>query len=217
MIRSAVLLAAPLAAMLAVTASASTGAADRAWSFDVYLDDSRIGYHDYRLVESRDGSVRLEAEASFNVRILFINAFRYRHEIEETWSGDCLTGVVAKTNSNGKRTEVVGELTEQGFTVSTGEEERALAECVMTFAYWNPAFLEQPRLLNPQTGEFVDVEVELLGNEPLPLSRKAEQARCYLVRARNMEVRVWYSPDAEWLALESPTKGGRKIRYERRT
>ncbi len=211
------LLASVTVVAFTASASATSDSGDKAWSFDVYLDDSRIGFHDFRLVEQIDGSVKLEAEASFDVRILFINAFRYRHEIEETWSGDCLTGVVAKTNSNGKRTEVVGELTEQGFTISTGEEARALEQCVMTFAYWNPAFLEQPRLLNPQTGEFLDVVVESLGEEPLRIGDTTREARAYLVKARNMEVRVWYSADSEWLALESPTKGGKKIRYELRT
>ncbi len=206
--------------LLFITAAASASvplAAERAWTFDVYLDDSKIGFHEYSLEAQGDGGVRLKARASFDVRILFINAFRYRHEIEETWAGDCLTGVVAKTNANGKRTEVLGEMTEEGFTVSTGESATALEDCVMTFAYWNPAFLEQPRLLNPQTGEFVDVEVEPLGEAPLPVSGETGSARAYLITARNMEVRVWYSPDSEWLALESPTKGGKKIRYELRT
>lgn len=207
-----------VAAFVALAASAATGGAPgRAWMFDVYLDDSKIGSHEFRLEERADGSLRLNAKARFDVRILFINAFRYRHEIEETWSGNCLTGVVATTDSNGKQTEVQGEMTEDGFTVIAGGDETPLSDCVMTFAYWNPAFLEQQRLLNPQTGEFLDVDVEPLGDEPLVMSGETVPAKGYLVTAKNMEVRVWYSPDSEWLALVSPTKGGRKIRYELRT
>ena len=53
------------------------------------------------------------------------------------------------------------------FTVVTGEQPAYLPECVMSFAYWNPDFLEQPRLLNPQTGEYVAVQVEEAGMDVL--------------------------------------------------
>ena len=36
----------------------------------------------------------------------------------------------------------------------------------------------------------------------------------YDIRARGMEITVWYSEDSEWLALESAAKGDRIIRYE---
>ena len=43
----------------------------------------------------------------------------------------------------------------------------------MTFAYWNPDFLSQRQLLNQQTGEYVDVEVEQLGTESLEVRGEA--------------------------------------------
>ncbi len=203
-----------LVALAGATGASDDTASTRAWAFDVFLDDSRIGSHEFRLEEHSDGQRRLQAEARFDVKFLFINAFKYRHEIEETWSGNCLTGVEARTNSNGKQTEVVGELGAKGFTILSDDAEAALGDCVMTFAYWNPAFLEQPRLLNPQTGEFLEVNVESLGQRSMLRAGKGVMADGYEITARNMEVRVWYSPDAEWLALESSTKGGRVIRYE---
>lgn len=213
----ALLVAAGLLLFANITGASDGTASTRAWTFDVYLDESRIGSHVFRLEEDDDGVRRLQAEARFDVKFLFINAFKYRHEIEETWSGDCLTDVEARTNSNGKRTEVVGELGEDGFTVVTDQAEAALGECVMTFAYWNPAFLDQPRLLNPQTGEFLAIEVEALGTQLLNSGGQNVLAEGYQVTARGLEVRVWYSPEAEWLALESSTKGGRIIRYELNT
>ncbi len=192
-----------------------TGELESQFSFDVYLDNSRIGYHEYRLVERPDGVRRLEAEARFDVKFLFVNAFRYRHEIEETWEGNCLTGVQARTDSNGKKTSVEGFLTEAGFILDAGDSRKDLGDCVMTFAYWNPAFLEADRLLNPQTGEFLDVEIVPLQREALFVDGQEIEARCYEITSRNVTVRVWYSVDDErWLALESPTRGGRTLRYE---
>lgn len=84
----------------------------------------------------------------------------------------------------------------------------------MTFAYWNPDFLRQPRLLNPQSGEYLDVEVEQVGQEPIVIRGEEVAASVYRITARKMELKLWYSEDDEWLALESVAKGGRILRYE---
>ena len=84
----------------------------------------------------------------------------------------------------------------------------------MTFAYWNPNFLDQPRLLNPQTGEFVDVTVEQLGNEMLEVRGQTVDATRFKLTANEIDLTLWYSQDDEWLALESIAKGGHIIRYE---
>ncbi len=205
-----------LAAVLVVHPVAAAPDAT-SWRFDVYLDNSRIGFHEFRLRETAEGTRRLEAEARFDVKFFFVNAFRYRHEIEETWSGNCLTALDARTNSNGKRTEVAGSIRETGFRLEVGDDAKVLDDCVMTFAYWNPAFLKQDRLLNPQTGEFLSVDVKELEASSLELSSGAVDAKGYLVQAPGLEVRVWYGPNDQWLALESSTKGGRIIRYELQT
>lgn len=199
----------------AVTASTDETGSERRFKFDVYLDDSRIGFHEYRLIE-RDGDVRkVEATAKFDVKFLFINAFRYRHDIEESWSGNCLTAVDASTNSNGKKTDVEGELTDSGFVLRAGDERKRLDDCVMTFAYWNPAFLEEDRLLNPQTGEFLEVDVEELDADTINVNGNQVRATGYAIEARELEVRVWYSDDdRRWVALESPTRSGKILRYE---
>ncbi len=84
----------------------------------------------------------------------------------------------------------------------------------MTFAYWNPGFLEQPRLLNPQTGEYVEVEVEELGTDVVEIGGRDFLARSVRITAPKVDIKLWYSEDAGWLALESTAKGGRIIRYE---
>ncbi len=218
--RASLVLTAALGILLAAAAALATdgGKTESSWTFNVFLDDSRIGYHEYRLIERPDGLRRIEAEARFDVKFLFINAFRYRHEIQETWSGNCLTEVQARTDSNGKKTEVEGSLTDAGFLLEAGEDERRLGNCIMTFAYWNPEFLKAERLLNPQTGDFLDVDVQVVDTDSVVLGGKDFPAQCYQVTASQIEVRVCYSAeDQRWLALESPTKGGRTLRYELNT
>ena len=197
----------------AVPASANSTAPSRSWDFEVLLDGSPIGYHRFELVD--DGEQRrLSSEAKFDVRFLFINAYRYRHNNTEVWSDGCLEQIESRTQANGKELSVFGERGDEAFVVDDGSGTSALRDCVMTFAYWNPEFLQQPRLLNPQCGEYLEVGVDRVGREPITVRGEEIDASVYRVTARGMELKLWYSPDDEWLALESVAKGGRIIRYE---
>ena len=83
-----------------------------------------------------------------------------------------------------------------------------------TFAYWDPGILDEPALLNSQTGEILAVDVEPVAVETLNVKGREVETRRYRVHAKNMELDIWYSRDQRWVALESTVKGGRKLRYE---
>ena len=185
----------------------------RSWNFAVHLDDSRIGYHRFDVLPA-DGGVEVVSEARFDVKFLFFNAFQYRHSNREAWDGRCLERIESETRQNDRQFAVMGERQDGGFVVDTGERAEALDSCVMTFAYWNPEFLEQSRLLNPQSGEYLPVDVEPLGKQEVVVRGNTVVASAYRVTARNTNLTVWYSDDNEWLGLESVAKGGRIIRYE---
>lgn len=197
---------------LAAAVSAS-GEVPRTWDFDVLLDGEPIGYHRFQL--SGDGDAgRLESEARFDVKFLFFTAFRYRHSNTEVWEDGCLRSIESSTDSNGADTVVEGARRNDVFVVRGENDQTAIEGCVMSFAYWNPEFLHQPWLLNPQTGEYLPVEVEPLGRQTLVVRGERVDAIAYRLRAKKMELTVWYSDSDEWLGLESVDKGGRVIRYE---
>jgi len=183
------------------------------WDFDVYLDEKKVGTHAFAVSEA-DGTRVVQSDASFKYKFFFIPAYRYEHTASERWTDNCLVEFDASTNANGKRIEVSGEQVGAGFVVDRGEEPVELSECVMTFAYWNPDFLDQPQLLNPQTGEYVDVTVEQVGEEMLEVRGQSIAATRFTLKADKVDLTLWYSLDDEWLALESVAKGGRIIRYE---
>lgn len=203
-----------LGTVFSALADERDGRVSRTLSFDVYLDGKPIGYHRFR-IENRDAEKQfVHSEARFDVKFLFFTAFRYRHRSSEHWDGNCLVAIEAETDSNDKQTSVAGKLTEAGFALPADDGTELLPDCVMTFAYWNPDFLQQEKLLNPQTGEYVDVEVSKRPEEPVEIGGLELLATPYDIRAKDVEITVWYSPDDEWLALESPAKGDRILRYE---
>ena len=177
------------------------------------LNDKKIGKHRFEVTDS-DGMTRVQSEANFKYTILLIPAFRYEHRNAEQWADNCLMRFEAQTNSNGDRIAVSGERTGGSFTVQSGEAPMVLPECIMSFAYWNPDFLDQPQLLNPQTGEYVAVQVEEAGTDVLQIRGQSISARRYRLTAYEVDLTLWYSEDDQWLGLESVAEGGRIIRYE---
>lgn len=203
---SACLLAAALVPGLA------SAAAEGEWRFRVLLDRSEVGTHTFRVAE-RDGERRVASDARFTVKFLFFDAYTYVHRARERWQGDCLARIEARTDDNGETLAVRGERRGAHFEVSGRDGAERLPGCVMSFAYWNPKMLAQPRLLNAQTGEYTEVRIERLGEETLSVRGAPLRARRYVLRAEDFRIDLWYAAGDQWVQLESRTSGGRTLRY----
>jgi hypothetical protein len=199
-----------LAALMAAAVSASASVTE--WRFRVLLDDTEIGYHHFRL-RAQGNEQQLESEARYNVKFLYVTVYNYAHDSRERWQGSCLQQIAANTRDNGKDLAVRGMLEGGQFVVSGTRGQANLPACVMTFAYWNSDLLGQSRLLNVQTGEYMDVRMRALGEESITVRDAPQRALRYALETRDFRIDLWYSPRKEWLALESRTEGGRKIRY----
>jgi hypothetical protein len=83
----------------------------------------------------------------------------------------------------------------------------------MSFAYWNPLMLQQTRLLNAQTGEYNAVTIKLIGEVTLRVRGVNQMAKQYRLAGDKLSIDLWYSPAGDWLALQSTTESGRRLRY----
>lgn len=182
--------------------------------FAVYLDDRPIGWHHYHVTPVRDG-YRVQSEARFEVKLLFLTAYRYEHSSEERWRNGCLERLEARTDDNGTLHHVEAEGDGRWLRLTRdGGGPTPVTGCIMTFAYWNPAFIGQARLLNAQTGELVEVAFEPAA-AALPAAAAGPGSRAYRLSAGELDLTLWYSESMQWLGLESRTGGGRLIRYLR--
>jgi hypothetical protein len=73
----------------------------------------------------------------------------------------------------------------------------------------------QEHLLNPQTGTFDPVHLEELGVEVVRLSGRAERGMHDALERPSFRIELWYSPTGDWLALQTRTRQGRLMRYEK--
>lgn len=184
------------------------------WAFRVFLDDREVGYHNFTV--ERDGTTRrVESRARFQVEFLFITAYEYRHEADETWRDGCLRRIQARTDDNGDVSSVSGRREDGRFLLENNGEAETLPGCIQTFAYWNLDFLESDRLLNPQTGEYAKVSLTRLEPETLTIDNRDVKAQVYRLMVDGRRIDLWYTRDDHvWLALEAETEGDRILRYQ---
>ena len=210
-----VLLTAVAFALLPGNALATSGSA-RDLRFQVLLDDEPIGSHNFRITEESSKRT-IESDASFDVRVLFVPVFSYRHSNTEVWRDGCLIQMDAQTDSNGKLYRVESRRNDSAYRIGTNTATEAYAaDCLMSFAYWDRQILQQSRLLNAQTGAVVEVDIEPLGETTLKLGEHRVVVDGYRIIAedQDVDIKVWYSrADGSWVSLESRLKNGRLMRY----
>jgi hypothetical protein len=186
------------ALLLCAIGAASAAESESRWNFRVYLDQDLIGYHDFTLTPKGDAR-ELQSTAHFVAKFLFFTAYHYHHQATEDWRGDCLSRLDSHSDDDGKLLDV--------------HASYALADCAMTFAYWNPAILRRTHLINPETGDDVPVTISLIGEQDIQVRNAPVAARHYHLQGRKLDIDLWYSTEGNWLALESAVENGRHVRY----
>lgn len=193
----------------------SSGTEPKRWDFRVFLDDKEIGYHTVKLTQDASGK-RIEVAANFDVKFLFITAFSYEHTANELWRNDCLSRIETKTVSNGEEEFVRSNRIDNGIQLKTHQGEQTVTGCLRSFAYWNPELLKTDALLNTQTGEIEETQLNNVGIENIKLEGVEMPANRYALLAGGKQVDLWYTPEGDWLQLQSRVKGNRLLSYYRR-
>ena len=189
---------------------------ERGVAFEVLLDGRRVGTHRFDFQALADDRLQVTSRASFDVRILGITLFRYRHEANEHWQQGCLSRVDARTEENGKVLQVRGESEAGVFRLDLPRSLREARECVRAYAYWDPArLLQDQQLLNPQTGEFETVGIQRLPEEQITVLGSSVIAQRYRLRRSLGDIHLWYSRAGEWLQLERKVRDARSLHYRR--
>lgn len=205
-----------LGAWLLAMGATAGAEGSRVIDFEVLLDGKRIGTHRYEVTPAADGSELVTSRARFDVKLLGLTLYRYRHEARELWRDGCLVELVASTDDNGKLTEVRGASGSGGFRLSAPAPSVARAGCVSAYAYWNAErLLQQRELLNPQTGRFDAVRFESLGEQPLEDSAGGRNGHRHRLLADELRIDLWYDADGRWLQLASAARGDRQLLYRR--
>lgn len=185
----------------------------REWEFKVLLNDKEVGSHVFRVTDEGEITT-VQSDAAFDVKILFFNAYSYRHTCVEVWDELGLVSIESSTAANGVDFKVNGKRMDDHFLISNRDGETKLPPEPYSFAYWNPGILTKTQLVNAQTGEHEWVRITEVPSQPINYQGNQREAKRYDIVVNDQTISVWYgADDSQWLALESPAKGGRVIRY----
>ena len=187
--------------------------AEQVWRFQVYVDDKPVGVHEYRLQQQGEQQV-LSSVAEFEYKLMFVTLYNYEHRNQEVWQNGCLASIESSTDANGKDYAVTGKKSDLGFMLQARKGDAVLPGCVMSFAYWNPQFLQASQLLNTQNGDYLEITVTEPAMETLQVQGQELVAQRFQLTAKKLELELWYSEQGAWLGLESVYENGRTLRYE---
>lgn len=203
--------AALIALVLASTSPVATARTE--YLFDVSYNDRPIGSH--RFTVSQAGAEEtVRSEADFEVKVLFMSVFRYRHVALEHSESGCLTRLESETDDNGTPFEVAAELKGDALLVTrrqpTAEEATLPVACATTFSYWDLNRLQRDALVNAQNGRLTPARLTDLGATTLD----GTGARSYRLEPDGMDpILLWYrESDSRWLGLET-RRGEGVLRY----
>ena len=189
-------------------------------SFTVRLDGKPIGTHRFVFANAGDGSLALNSEAQFDITLLGVSLYRYRHRVSERWADGCLASIDAQTDDNGRLTEVQGRMLNGRFDLQVHYDGRldlapaVAANCLMSFAYWNPALAEQKRLLDPGSGRIEPVVMTLITTTPADFEPQAQPVRGLRIGGLAEAIDVWYAGN-RWVGLDTVVSG-RRLTYRLR-
>lgn len=186
----------------------------KTWEFRVFLDDREIGYHTVKL-NGNGQSRRVSVDAKFKVRFLFVTAYKYKHETEEVWRGDCLAEITSKTDDNGEPLFLESSPRGEKLFVDSHNGGNTLTGCIRSFTYWDPELLDTEMLLNTQSGEYQSAELQDLGFGELNVSDRTYSAKQFRLKVDGKEIDLWYTADNDWIALQTKVRGGRLLSYYR--
>lgn len=202
-----------MSVLLLVSVNTMAMTNNQSWNFSVFLGDTLIGHHTFNVY--KQGNTRyISTQATFNVRVLFFNAYHYYHEDNEVWDGQCLKSIHAITNDNGEIENVTGNQDNGALTLKLPHGTRSLPGCTRTFSYWDPVILKSKQLLNSQTGELLEVKTQDLGNDKIKVRNRQVSARHYRLITPKFSIELWYSKSGQWLALQSTTSSGKMLHYK---
>jgi hypothetical protein len=165
--------------------------------------------------DRRGDALTVQIAIDLVVKIGPIAVFRYTHHNTETWQGDTLMSLDAKTDDDGLPKFMSAKRGPAGLMVTGSKTEPYTAPAnALGTTYWNIACTSSP-LINTEDGHLMDVKVAPAGMSEVPLASGATvKARQYDLRGE-IRIDLWYEPTEEFASMRYYAKDGSIVTYAR--
>jgi hypothetical protein len=168
---------------------------------------SPVGEH--RVAFRMDGDrLMVETHIEIRVRLLFLTAFRLKHEAREVWRSGRLESVTSTTDRDDTRLQVSGRAGDGGFRI-VGRDGPFLAagHFLTTNSLWDIRIVRASRLIDVQYGGEVGLVVRLLGDEHADTPAGPVRASRYQLITPHYAGSVFYDDHQRWVKASIEMKG----------
>lgn len=206
-------LAASLTALIIVLGAGQAHA--EVLNYTVLRDGKPIGAHAVAIDQS-GFETHVKIETDITVKVLFINAYTFKHTSQEQWVDGRLMSITSTTQDDGIDKKLNVRTEDGRFTVDStvkGQERRQHADAAtLPASLWNPATVKQNALLNTLDGEVMDVVIDDLGAETVEVGGASLSARHYAINGE-LTRELWFDDAGRLVRMRFPDKTNTEIVY----
>lgn len=171
-----------------------------------------IGTHRLQFTED-GGRLTVDIEILFEVKILFLTVYSYRHTNRETWQDGRLVAIETRTDDNGDRFRVSGRAVGDRFEVDGSSGRLSLPADIVPSSYWDESMATRGEWLDTQAGKLARSAVKPQPAEAVRVGRRTVQAKAYSL-VGDITCDLWYH-QGEWVKLLFTGEDGSTIEYVR--
>lgn len=174
--------------------------------FTVLRKGKPFGRHTLTFDRAQDGQLTVTTDVDLQVKFGPITAFKYRLDSVEEWVGDKLISLSGASNNDGRKGKVSANSADDQLIVESTEFDGALPATIIPSSHWNRLQLYQDQMLSTETGEVLDIDVELIGDDAVSVAGKTVAATHYRLKS-DLTVDLWYDAQSRWVKLAFKVRG----------
>lgn len=176
--------------------------------FTVLRKGKPFGSHVLTFDRDADGNLQVTTDVDLQVKFGPITAFKYRLDSVEEWVDGQLVALSGKSNNDGRKGEVSAELQDDSLVVDSTKFDGALPLTTIPSSHWNRLQVYQNQMLSTETGEVLDIDVEVIGDDTVKVGDEAIEATHYRLKS-DLTVDLWYDNQSRWVKLAFDVRGQR--------
>jgi hypothetical protein len=178
--------------------------------FAAYRNGSPLGHHRIDFTEA-DGRLVVDIEIVFDVKLVVIPVYRYRHSNREVWEDGRLIALDSATDDNGEAYLVKAVRAGDRLLVDGKEGRLDLPGDTPTTSYWNEAGIGRGAWIDTQSGRLARSTVTPSPPEPVLVAGRQLLARRYDLEG-DISCSLWYAA-GRWVGLLFVGEDGSEITY----
>lgn len=174
--------------------------------FKVLRKGKPFGRHMLTFDRSDNGQLTVTTDVDLQVKFGPITAFKYRLDSVEEWVDGQLTSLSGTSNSDGRKGKVSATHSADQLIVESTEFDGALPANTIPSSHWNRLQVYQEQMLSTETGEVLDIDVELIGDDTVTVAGQNVDATHYRLKS-DLTVDLWYDAQSRWVKLAFKVRG----------